>query len=108
MLLQAIPECLLVRCALLFGLHDEPGELAGCGEPGGSRLEPHGRALAIGMDPFGDKRRCARKALVPNFAPQVRLIRTALGQTRLEVGDIRINFPRGPDSHWLTVCRDTP
>ena len=49
--------------------------------------------LAMRMDPLGDQRAGARKALGLNLTPQARLIRTALREAGLEVGDIGIDFP---------------
>src|SRR5262244_818660 len=51
---------------------------------------------AMGVDPLGDQRARARKALRPDLAPQAGLIRTALRQTGLEVGGIRIDLPDTP------------
>lgn len=93
MLLEPFHEGVVFCCPFVGALAKYPRELACCGEPGGSRREPHGRAVAVGMDPLGDERTRARKALVSNLAPQARLIRTALRQPGLEVGNIAIDFP---------------
>jgi hypothetical protein len=50
----------------------------------------------MGVDPLGDQRARAREALFPDLAPQAGLIRTALRQTGLEVGGIRIDLPDAP------------
>jgi|ERR1043166_197653 len=82
-LLETFPECLRVRRALLFGLQEEPGELACLGERWGCRRWWTCRGRAMGMNPLGDQRPCAWKALLPDLAPQAGLIRTPLGQTSL-------------------------
>lgn len=50
----------------------------------------------MGMDPLGNERSRARKALRANLTPQAGLIRTARRETGLEVRDIAIDFPGTP------------
>ena len=51
---------------------------------------------AMGVDPLGHQGARARKTLLAKLVPQAGLIRTALGEARLEVWQIGINFARPP------------
>src|SRR5712691_1439046 len=68
-LLKACPERLLVRCALVLRLQEEPGELAGRWEGERSRLPRAHPVRAMGVDPLGNQRPRARKALLADLAP---------------------------------------
>ncbi len=87
---------LCLCCPLGDGLEKEPGELACCWQPWGSRLVRHGRTLAVGMEPLGDEGARPPHALLPALPPSTCLSGTALGPACREGGERALHFPGAP------------